>query len=152
MTDIDHVLPASTAQALIYGQHDPKVVYAFSRIEHTGEKVNPHSASFLMTKKMFWKIGGYDEELSGHYGTDGDYRRRLATKAGIEGHRFRIHAPLLAMTKAEIVRRGIQLGVDFGLTHSCYDPGPSGRPCGHCDSCVLRAKGFDEAGLADPVR
>jgi 7-cyano-7-deazaguanine synthase len=75
----------------------------------------------------------------------------LATRAGVEGARFRIHAPLIRMTKAEIIARGVALGVDYGLTHSCYDPGPSGRPCGRCDSCQLRAKGFAEAGLADPA-
>ena len=75
----------------------------------------------------------------------------LATKAGVEGRRFRIHAPLLTMTKADIIRRGLELGVDYGLTHSCYDPDAAGRPCGHCDSCVLRAKGFAEAGAIDPV-
>lgn len=75
----------------------------------------------------------------------------LATKAGVEGGRFHIHAPLLAMTKAEIVKKGLELGLDYGLTHSCYDPLPDGRPCGRCDSCVLRAKGFAEAGLQDPV-
>jgi 7-cyano-7-deazaguanine synthase len=76
---------------------------------------------------------------------------RLATKAGVEGARVRIRAPLIAMSKAEIIRRGIALGVDYGLTHSCYDPGSGGRPCGRCDSCLLRAKGFAEAGLADPA-
>lgn len=76
---------------------------------------------------------------------------QLATKAGVEGTRFRIHAPLLHLTKADIVRRGISLGVDYGLTHSCYDPLPDGRPCRHCDSCQLRAKGFAEAGLPDPL-
>ena len=75
----------------------------------------------------------------------------LATKAGVEGARLRIHAPLISMTKAEIIRRGLALGVDYGLTHSCYDPDASGRPCGHCDSCLLRAKGFAEAGVRDPV-
>ena len=75
----------------------------------------------------------------------------LATKAGVEGRQFHIHAPLLLMTKAEIVRRGLELGVDYGLTHSCYDPDASGHACGHCDSCVLRAKGFAEAGVADPA-
>jgi len=75
----------------------------------------------------------------------------LATKAGVEGARLRIHAPLMRMTKAEIIRRGLALGVDYGLTHSCYDPDASGRPCGHCDSCLLRAKGFAEAGVRDPV-
>jgi 7-cyano-7-deazaguanine synthase len=76
----------------------------------------------------------------------------LATRAGIEGGRFRIHAPLLHMSKAEIVRTGLSLGLDYGLTHSCYDPDPAGRPCRRCDSCVLRAKGFAEAGVDDPLR
>lgn len=81
VTDMDHVIPESTATAVVYGKHDPNKVYAFSRIEHTGEPATPHSASFLMTRAMFWRIGGYDEALSGHYGTDGDYRRRLARVA-----------------------------------------------------------------------
>jgi len=76
---------------------------------------------------------------------------RVATRAGVEGAAFRIHTPLIAMSKAEIIRRGMQLGLDYGLTHSCYDPGERGRPCGRCDSCRLRAKGFAEAGVADPV-
>ena len=75
----------------------------------------------------------------------------VATRAGVEGTRFRVHTPLIQLSKADIIRRGIRLGLDFGLTHSCYDPGPSGRPCGHCDSCALRAKGFAEAGVADPL-
>lgn len=75
----------------------------------------------------------------------------LATKAGVEGEELRVHAPLIRMTKAEIIRRGVELGVDYGLTHSCYDPGPSGRPCGRCDSCRLRARGFAEAGVVDPA-
>jgi 7-cyano-7-deazaguanine synthase len=75
----------------------------------------------------------------------------LATRAGVDGGRFRVHTPLLALGKAEIIRQGIALGLDYGLTHSCYDPLPDGRPCGRCDSCVLRAKGFAEAGLQDPV-
>jgi 7-cyano-7-deazaguanine synthase len=75
----------------------------------------------------------------------------LGTRAGVEGARFRIHAPLLALSKAEIIRRGTVLGLDYGLTHSCYDPDPAGRPCGRCDSCVLRATGFAQAGLADPA-
>jgi len=76
---------------------------------------------------------------------------RLATRAGVEGNRFRIHAPLVFMTKAEIIRRGVALGLDYGLTHSCYDPLPHGTPCGRCDSCVLRARGFQEAGVDDPL-
>lgn len=76
----------------------------------------------------------------------------LATKAGVEGSsRFRIHTPLIDMTKAEIVRQAASLGVDFRLTWSCYDPQPDGRPCGRCDSCVLRRRGFEEAGIADPA-
>lgn len=75
----------------------------------------------------------------------------LGTRAGVEGERFRIHAPLLRLTKAEIVRRGLALGVDYGLTRSCYDPDPLGRACGQCDSCVLRRKGFAEAGVPDPT-
>jgi 7-cyano-7-deazaguanine synthase len=76
---------------------------------------------------------------------------RVATKAGVEGARFAIHTPLIAMTKAEIIRRGLALGLDYQLTHSCYDPSPDGLPCGTCDSCVLRAKGFAEAGVGDPL-
>jgi len=75
----------------------------------------------------------------------------LATAEGVRGRAFRIHAPLQQMGKADIIRRGLQLGVDYGLTHSCYDPTPTGRPCGRCDSCLLRAAGFREAGVADPV-
>ena len=75
----------------------------------------------------------------------------LATRAGVEGRPLTILAPLVHLSKAEIVRRGVSLGLDYGLTHSCYDPGPDGTPCGRCDSCRLRAKGFAEAGLADPA-
>ena len=75
----------------------------------------------------------------------------LATRAGVEGARVRVHTPLLALGKADIIRRGMELGLDYGLTHSCYDPSSDGRPCGACDSCVLRAKGFREAGASDPV-
>ena len=75
----------------------------------------------------------------------------LATKAGVEGRPLRILAPLLELSKADIIRRGLSLGVDYGLTRSCYDPTPEGRPCGRCDSCRLRARGFQEAGAPDPV-
>jgi len=75
----------------------------------------------------------------------------LATKAGVEGTRFRVHAPLSGMTKAEIIREGTRLGVDYALTHSCYDPDPQGRACGRCDSCLLRRRGFEEAGVPDPT-
>jgi 7-cyano-7-deazaguanine synthase len=77
----------------------------------------------------------------------------LATKAGVEGRQvLKIHTPLIALTKAEIIRKGIALGVDYGLTSSCYDPGAKGEPCGECDSCLLRQKGFRENGIEDPVR
>ncbi len=80
-----------------------------------------------------------------------EYLASLATRAGVEGRPLRVFAPLLPLTKGGIIRLGIELGVDYGLTHSCYDPKPDGRPCGHCDSCQLRAKGFADAGLADPL-
>lgn len=77
----------------------------------------------------------------------------LATKAGVKGgQKLKIHAPLIKLSKAQIVRKGIKLGVDYSLTHSCYDPTDSGEACGECDSCLLRLKGFKEAGIKDPVR
>ena len=75
----------------------------------------------------------------------------LATKAGVSGGRFHVRAPLISLSKAAIIRRGLALGLDYGLTHSCYDPLPDGAPCRQCDSCVLRAKGFEEAGVPDPL-
>ena len=76
----------------------------------------------------------------------------LATKVSVEGKlQFKIHAPLVLLTKAQIIRRGVELGVDYSLTHSCYDPDEQGRACGRCDSCILRKKGFAEAGVADPT-
>ena len=75
----------------------------------------------------------------------------LATKAGVEGDAFKLHAPLQNMTKADIAREAKRLGLDAGLSHSCYDPSPDGRACGECDACRLRAKGFAEAGIADPT-
>jgi 7-cyano-7-deazaguanine synthase len=77
----------------------------------------------------------------------------LATKAGVEGRQnLKIHTPLISLSKAEIVRKGLELGVDYGLTSSCYDPSPTGQPCGECDSCLLRQKGFVENGLTDPLK
>ncbi len=77
----------------------------------------------------------------------------LATKAGVEGKQnLKIHTPLIKMSKAQIIRKGIELGVDYRLTHSCYDPTESGEACGECDSCLLRLKGFKDAGLEDPVK
>ena len=76
----------------------------------------------------------------------------LATKAGVEGRQaLKIHTPLIALTKAEIIAKGVELGVDYGLTSSCYDPSPMGEPCGQCDSCLLRRKGFRENGIEDPL-
>jgi len=76
----------------------------------------------------------------------------LATKAGVEGKRFQIHAPLSGMTKADIIREGLRLGVDYRMTHSCYDPDPQGLACGRCDSCLLRKRGFEQVGVSDPTR
>ena len=75
----------------------------------------------------------------------------LATKAGVEGKGITIQTPIIHMTKAEIIKKGVSLGVDYSMTHSCYDPAEDGRPCGKCDSCLLRKKGFEEAGLTDPL-
>lgn len=75
----------------------------------------------------------------------------LGTKAGVEGAAFRVHTPLIALSKAQIIRLGLSLGLDYGLTHSCYDPPADGPSCGHCDSCRLRAAGFSEAGAVDPL-
>jgi 7-cyano-7-deazaguanine synthase len=80
-----------------------------------------------------------------------EYLASLATRAGVEGRPLRIWAPLQQLTKAGIIRVGLDLGLDYGLTHSCYDPGADGRPCGRCDSCQLRARGFAEAGVNDPL-
>jgi 7-cyano-7-deazaguanine synthase len=102
-------------------------------------------------------IGANALDYSGYPDCRPEYMRafeamaNLATKAGVEGTRFRIHAPLMQMGKAQIIQRGLSLGLDYGLTHSCYDPLEDGRPCGRCDSCVLRARGFAEAGIRDPI-
>jgi len=76
----------------------------------------------------------------------------LATRAGVEGARLTIHTPLLRLTKPQIVARGLELGLDYGLTSTCYDPAPDGAACGRCEACLLRLKGFEEAGVTDPVR
>ena len=76
----------------------------------------------------------------------------LGTKAGVEGKRFQIHTPLIKFSKSEIIRKAVELGVDLSLTHSCYDPSAEGLACGECDSCLLRLKGFREAGIKDPIR
>ena len=76
----------------------------------------------------------------------------LATKAGVEGNKIKVHTPLIRLTKAEIIKKGVSLGFDYGLTHSCYDPSPVGEACGECDSCLIRKKGFKEAEVDDPTR
>lgn len=83
LTDMDHIVPAETLRLAMTAELDPSVVYVFQRREHTGERLGPHSASFLLTRQMFWTIGGYDETLSGHYGTDGDWRRRVLQHAAM---------------------------------------------------------------------
>ena len=103
-------------------------------------------------------IGVHAQDYSGYPDCRPEYIKafeqmaNLAIKAAVEGQgRVRIHAPLLYLSKAEIIRRGIALGVDFSLTHSCYDPAPDGKACGRCDSCRFRLKGFAAAGLHDPI-
>ena len=111
----------------------------------------------LGAEDMF--IGANAVDYSGYPDCRPDYLEafermaNLATRAGVEGaSRFRVHAPLISMTKAEIIRAGLEAGVDFAWTHSCYDPSPDGSACGACDSCRWRRKGFEEAGAADPTR
>ena len=102
-------------------------------------------------------IGANALDYSGYPDCRPEYMRAfealadLATKAGVQGTRFHIHAPLMQMSKAQIIERGLSLGLDYALTHSCYDPSDDGRPCGRCDSCVLRARGFADAGVRDPL-
>lgn len=76
----------------------------------------------------------------------------VATKAAVEGSKLKIHTPLLSLTKAEIIRTGSEMGIDYGITHSCYDPSKDGKACGRCDSCIIRRRGFEEAGVSDPTR
>jgi 7-cyano-7-deazaguanine synthase len=119
----------------------------------------PARNTILLSLALGWAevIGANAIDYSGYPDCRPEYLRAfeqmaaLATKAGIEGHAIRIEAPLLHMSKADIIRAGVALGLDYRLTHSCYDPAPDGSPCGHCDSCRLRARGFEEAGLADPL-
>jgi 7-cyano-7-deazaguanine synthase len=114
-------------------------------------------AEVLESSDIFLGVNVYD--YSGYPDCRPEYLEayermaNLATKAGVEGRtRLKIHAPLLRLTKAQIVGRGLQLGVDYGLTTTCYDPSPDGLACGRCDACQLRLKGFAEAGARDPAR
>jgi 7-cyano-7-deazaguanine synthase len=112
-------------------------------------------AEVLEATDIFIGVNALD--YSGYPDCRPDYIRafeemgNLATRAGVEGHRLKIHAPLLQMTKAEIIREGLGLSVDYGLTLSCYDPDAAGRACGECDACLLRLKGFTDAGVKDPA-
>ncbi|MDE1942717.1 MAG: 7-cyano-7-deazaguanine synthase QueC [Betaproteobacteria bacterium] len=112
-------------------------------------------AEVLQARDIFIGVNALD--YSGYPDCRPEYIRsyeamaNLATRAGVEGGHLTIHAPLITLSKADIIREGLRLGVDYSLTSSCYDPGEDGRPCGHCDSCQLRAKGFKEAGVPDPL-
>lgn len=113
-------------------------------------------AETLQSQDVFIGVNALD--YSGYPDCRPEYIRayeamaNLATRAGVEGtQKLTIHTPLIQLTKAQIITRGLSLGIDYSLTSSCYDPGDGGRPCGACDSCLLRAKGFTEAGVADPV-
>ncbi len=113
-------------------------------------------AEFLGASDLFIGVNALD--YSGYPDCRPDYiaafeqMANLATAAGVQGHqRLKIHAPLMALSKAEIIRKGLELGVDYALTRSCYDPVGEGMPCGQCDACLLRAKGFAEAGVPDPL-
>ncbi len=128
----------------------------------------PGRNSIFLTHAMAWAevVGAYDIfigvnilDYSGYPDCRPEFlsafekMANLGTKAGVSGQRkFKIHAPLLQMTKKEIIEKGVSLGVDYGRTHSCYDPDQQGAACGHCDSCLLRLKGFADAGLKDPVQ
>ncbi len=112
-------------------------------------------AEILPAKDIF--IGVHAQDYSGYPDCREEFIRSFektanaGTREGVEGRPFRIHAPLIEMTKAGIIRKGTELGVDFSLTHSCYDPDERGKACGECDSCVLRRRGFRDAGVADPT-
>ncbi len=113
-------------------------------------------AEVLQARDIFIGVNALD--YSGYPDCRPEYIRsyeamaNLATRAGVQDHAtIRIHTPLIHLSKAEIIREGQRLGVDYGLTTSCYDPSPAGAPCGHCDACQLRARGFFEAGIADPL-
>jgi 7-cyano-7-deazaguanine synthase len=113
-------------------------------------------AEVLETSHIFIGVNALDysgyPDCRPEYITAYERMADLATKAGVEGRQsLRIHTPLIRLTKAQIIRRGMELGVEYDLTSSCYDPGADGRPCGRCDSCRLRAKGFAEAEIADPL-
>ena len=111
-------------------------------------------AEVLRSSDVFIGVNALDysgyPDCRPEYITAYEHMANLATKAGVEGRqRLQIHAPLMEMTKAQIITRGVELGVDYAMTSSCYDPAEDGAACGHCDSCLLRRKGFTEASIAD---
>jgi hypothetical protein len=131
---------------------------SFLRVMRLQELTSPHMYDLSVEGAENFIANGILAHNSGYPDCRPEYveaferMANLATKAGVEGRsRLTIHAPLIRLTKAQIVRRGVELGVDFGLTWSCYEPRPDGRACGRCDSCQLRHRGFAEAGLRDPV-
>lgn len=149
----DLTVPKDTPAALIGGRIPPTYVparntvflsFALGLAEVTG------------SRDIF--IGANAMDYSGYPDCRPEYLQaferlaNLATKAGVEGHRITIHAPLIALSKRQIVQQGISLGIDYGLTWTCYDPSPDGLACGHCEACQLRLKGFHEAGMEDPLK
>ncbi len=113
-------------------------------------------AEVIESRDVFIGVNAVD--YSGYPDCRSDFIRafekmaNLATKAGVEGEKTTIHTPLINLSKSEIIQKGISLGIDYSLTHSCYDPSPEGLACGFCDSCLIRKKGFEEAGIPDPTK
>ncbi len=113
------------------------------------------AAEVIASTDLFIGVNAVD--YSGYPDCRGEYIQafqhmaNLATKAGVEGHHLNIHTPLIDLPKIDIIRRGLDLGVDYSLTHSCYDPAEAGKPCGHCDACLLRIRAFEQIGLRDPA-
>ncbi len=112
-------------------------------------------AEVLESTDLFIGVNAVDysgyPDCRGEYIKAFEHMANLATKAGVEGHKLNIHTPLIDLPKTDIIQKGLELGVDYSLTHSCYDPDNSGRPCGHCDSCLLRIRAFEQIGQNDPA-
>jgi 7-cyano-7-deazaguanine synthase len=165
VVDVDLGFPGGSALT------DPAIAVPRSRThDEIGERIPPTYVparnTVLLSVALSWAevlgardlfVGVNAVDYSGYPDCRPEFLRAfealaaVATRAGAEGEGFRVHAPLLEATKAEIVRRAVELGVDVGRTVSCYDPGQSGEPCGECDACRLRERGFREAGLDDPA-
>lgn len=157
LTDSDIAVPKDRPLAHIGAEGDVPVTYV------------PARNTVLLSLALAWaeSLGAYDLfvgvnvlDASGYPDCRPEFVRafeelaNVATRAGVQGgeRRFRVHAPLIEWSKAEIIKNGLTLGVDYSITHSCYDPGPGGGACARCDACALRRKGFEEAGVADPTR